>query len=127
MTQEPRHKVHGTPMSEWIRLVPGELPQDAVGLWQILAAAEHGFGLGGAEQVDYVRRNIYALIDYGAVPVKGGKGTEFDWIAKQNYGASRDQIAEAIIAEWQASKHDEFYPFEIWFALPRGNVGNLRS
>ena len=126
MKQEPRHKVHGTPMSEWISLVPGELPQDGVGLWQILAAADHGFELEGAEKVDYIRRNIFALIDRGAIPVTGGKGTDFDWIATYEFGESRDQIAEAVIAKWLVSQDDEFFPFEIWFALPRSNVGNLR-
>lgn len=36
MTIEPQHVDYGTPVSEWIALIPGELPRDAVGLWQIV-------------------------------------------------------------------------------------------
>ena len=125
MMQEPKHRKYGTPMSEWISQVPGELPRDAVGLWQILAAAEQGFDLQDVDKIDYIRRNVIALIDKGAVPVTGGKGTKFDWIAKHEYGRERDEIAAAVIAEWQSSADDDEARFAVWFALPSANVGNL--
>lgn len=127
MTQERTHKVYGRTISEWIKLVPGELTQDAVGLWQILAAGQEGFELEGAELSDYIRRNIFALIDHGAIPVTGGKGTGFDWIATYEFGEARDQVAEGVIAKWLVSQDDDFFPFEVWFALPRSNVGNLKT
>ena len=125
MTQQPRHKIYGRTMSDWISLVPGELPQDAVGLWQILAAGQDGFDLSGADLSDYVRRNIVVLLDHGAIPVKGGKGTAFDWIALHKYGKDKDTVVSAIVSEWEASQTEEMYSFSIWFALPRENVGNL--
>lgn len=112
-------------MTEWISLVPGELPRDAVGLWQVLAAGEHGFDLRDAGLSEYVRRNIVALLQHGAVPVKGGKGTAFDWIALHQYGTQKEEIVGSIIEEWELHKNDEMYPFSIWFALPLENVGNL--
>ena len=38
MKKELRHRIYGTTIEQWISLVPGELPIDAVGLWQIVPA-----------------------------------------------------------------------------------------
>ncbi len=121
MTQEPRHKRHGDTISEWIALVPGELTIDAVNLPQILSAGQYGFELEGADLVDFIRRNIIALLDAGAIPVDGGAGTDYEWVAKHNYGSTKDEIADGVVAEWLASDGDEMYPWSVWFARPRSN------
>ena len=126
MTEERRDNVYGRTISEWIALVPGELPRDAVGLWQILAAGQHSFELVGAELIDYVRRNVAVLLDAGAIPVAGGRGTNYDWVAKTNYGSRRDEIIDAVIKEWQATTGDEMYPWSLWFALPRDNAAYIK-
>lgn len=119
MTQDRRDSVYGRTMSEWIDLVPGELTVDAVGLWQILAAGRHHFYLEGDELADYVRRNIVALIDAGAVPVFHDQDSEFEWTTNYDYGATSVEIANAVVNEWQASRDDKSYPLGIWFARPR--------
>ena len=112
-------------MSEWIALVPGDLPNDAISLWHVAAAGEHRFYLKGSDLTEYLRRNLVALIDAGAIPVKSGKGTPYEWIALHQYGQVKDTIVSSIIAEWEASKKDADFLFSIWFALPRDNVGGL--
>lgn len=118
MTDEPRDKFYGETMSEVISLVPGELPIDAVGLWQIVPKGRDGFGLTGEALVGFIRKCIYALLDAGAVPVSGGKGTGYDWIAQKQYGTTREEIAENVIREWSQAPNDQEVLFKVWFALP---------
>ncbi len=120
MIDEPRHKDYGTTLSEWIVLIPGELPVDAVGLWQVVPAGRDGFGLEGDALVDFVRRAIHALLDAGAVPVRGGKGTGYEWLAQKQYGTTRDEITEAVIQEWLALPDDPLVLCGqgVWFARP---------
>ena len=120
MTSEPIDSIYGVAMSEWISLVPGELPRDAVGLWQIVPAGTIHFKLSGNDLVDYVRRNIYALLGAGAVPVISGGETGFDWVYQPQFGATKEEIAQSVIAEWQRIGNDVGdLAGSIWFALPR--------
>jgi hypothetical protein len=119
MKGEPRHKLYGRPMSEWIALVPGELDVDAVGLWQIVPAGVDGFGLQGEELIEYVRRNIRALLQAGAVPVRHEPGSTFEWTHQKQYGSEREEIIEAIIREWLVLGNDPMIlAGEVWFARP---------
>jgi hypothetical protein len=120
MINNQKDKVYGMKMSEWISRVPNELDRDAVGLWQIVPAGEINFGLAGGDLIDYVRRNINALLDAGAVPVRGGNGTGFDWVRQSHFGISKASIIEAVIAEWQRVGNDvDDLMDSIWFARPR--------
>lgn len=121
MIEEPRHKDYGTPLSEWIRLIPGELPRDAVGLWQIVPAGRDGYALQGVPLVDFVRRGILALLDAGALPVRHIPESEYDWDIQRQYGSTPQEIAEAVIAEWQSMPDDPLVLCGkgVWFARPR--------
>jgi hypothetical protein len=126
MTEEAQEDVSEQAISEWIALVPDELPDDAVGLWQILAAGQNRFQLEGADLVKYVRRNILVLLEAGAIPVDGGNGTGYDWVAKYGYGDTRDAIVHGVVAEWLASQNDQMYPWSVWFALPRASPSYIK-
>ena len=120
MSDELRHLEYGTPLNEWIASIPGELPLDAVGLWQIVPAGRYGFRLTGADLLDFIRRGIHALLDAGAVPVRSGKGTGYEWLAQKQYGTNKDEITEAIIREWLAMPDDALVLCGdgVWFARP---------
>ena len=124
MNQEPIHKHYGTPLTEWIERIPNELPRDAVGIFQIVPAGRDGFGLEGEELAEFVRRSIHRLLDAGAVPVRGGKGTGYEWVRQSQYGSSKHEITEALIIEWQAMPDDPLLLCGqgIWFALPAPGV-----
>src|SRR5436190_1882358 len=111
-----RDKFYGSTIEERLELVAGELPIDAVGLWQFVSFGRQGFGLSGADLVDYVRRQILVLLAKGAKPVKGVRDGSHYWRVV-DYGKSPEEIADAIIAEWQASGREPG-PGEPWFALP---------
>jgi hypothetical protein len=118
----------GTPMSEYIASIPDELPRDAVGLWQIVPAGRSGFLLTGTDLVDFVRRAIYALLDAGALPVRGSPGSGFDWIVQKQYGTGTSQITEAIINEWAAMPDDPLILCGqgVWFARPRAGSKHVK-
>jgi hypothetical protein len=119
MTKEPIDKFYGVTMSKWIAHVPDELSSDAVGLWQIVPAGMLRFGLSGDELVEYVRRNIYALLDAGAVPVVSGSGTDYEWLRRADFGTTKEQIADSVIIEWQHIGNDPAkLASTIWFARP---------
>ena len=110
----------GILLSDYIRSIPDELPQDGVGLYQIVAGGADDYNLGGLELVDFVRRGILALLDAGAIPVRFGGGTGFDWVAQHQYGTNKQEIAEAVIAEWLSLPDDNIVLFSqgVWFARP---------
>jgi hypothetical protein len=119
MTNEPTHKFYGISMSEHIVEVANELPDDAVGLWQIVPGARRGFDLEGGALTDYVRRCIAELLSRGAVPVIGGGGTEHHWIVQRQYGTTPDEIVENVVAEWLAKGAQNEDPGGLWFSLPQ--------
>lgn len=120
MIDEPRDKYYGRTMSEVISQISGELPFDAVGLWQIVPKGRDGFGLQGDGLADFVRRCIHALLSAGAVPVRAGAGTGYEWVMQKQYGSTKTEITENIIREWLEIPND---PIELccaapWFARP---------
>jgi hypothetical protein len=123
MKNELRDKFYGQTVEEWIEKLPGELPIDAVGLWQITSFGRGGFDLSGEQLVDAVRRSIAALLAKGAVPVVGAMDGIHVWTSV-NYGDTADEIAEAIITEWRGSGRDPDAG-DVWFALPHSLAATL--
>jgi hypothetical protein len=128
MIDEPQDKDYGTPLSEWLALLPGDLPRDATGLWEIVPAGREGFGFTNSALVDFVRRAIHTLLDAGAIPVRGGKGTDYEWVAQKQYGIGKDEITESIIREWQAMPDDPLVLCGegVWFARPRPGTKHVK-
>lgn len=114
----------GKTILEYIQAVPGELPADAVGLWQIIPMGRQGFGLSGDDLTEFVQRCVLALLEAGARPVTGGAGTQYDWILQSQYGKAVEEIASAVINEWLAAGAGDSDPGGLWFALPSPHVGN---
>jgi hypothetical protein len=105
-------------MSEWIALTPGTLNDIPVGMWKIVNDGRQGFGLEGEALASFIRRSIYALMDAGAKPVIGlGKGK---WQLQVQYGSNKQEVAEAVIREWQLQGAPTPAPWTgLWFGLPR--------
>ena len=118
MSDEPRELYRGTPMSQWMEELAGDLADDAVGFWGIVADGRIGFGLEGEALVDYVRRQIAVLLAQGGLPVLGGGlGGEHHWIVQQQYGSRPGEILDNVIRAWLARGCDED-PGWLWFTLP---------
>jgi hypothetical protein len=115
MSNELRDKFHGQTIEEHLERVPNELAVDAVGLWQIVSFGRQGFGLSGESLAAFVRQHLLGLLKRGAKPVIGAQDGIHLW-AVVNYGETPEQIADAVLKEWQLSGHDPD-PGGIWFAL----------
>lgn len=117
-----RDKYYGTTVADHIRTISGELPIDAVGLWQIAAAGSTWFDLQGDELTEFFRRCVVALLEHGAKPVVGvwePVGTYYYWLLQPQYGKDTTEFAGAVIAEWLSTDGQTADPGGLWFALPK--------
>jgi hypothetical protein len=108
----------GATVEEYLALAPGELEEDAVGLWQIAPAGKYDFGLKGRKLERFVRRYICALLDRGAKPVKSWPHGPLPWRRVKDYGETKYQIVNAVVREWRTLGRDPDV-HDVWFALPR--------
>ena len=70
----------------------------------------------GDDLVEFVRRCIHAMVDAGAQPFDGDiGGVAPDFYPTDKWGRTREEIADALIAEWQRQGGGELpfwsYPF----------------
>jgi hypothetical protein len=117
MMNEPKHKLYGRPMSEFIALTPSGLNDDiGVGLDGIIWNGKHGFGLQGAALIDFVRRSLYTLVERGAKP----RHWKLTGNIPLHYGNdSPEEIIEGVIADWQNSGGDDLEWGDFRFTLPK--------
>ncbi len=115
------NKKTGESVAADVARYPNELDRDAVGLFQIVPQGRVNFGLSGTDLDDYVRLAVRALLSAGAVPVRGERGSGYQWIAQKQYGDIQDQIVEGIISEWRTMPGDPVMLCTegVWFARPR--------
>ncbi len=116
MTPEPKHKIYGTGLSEWIEKIPNELERDAVGVWQILPTFTEAFGLEGPNLAESFTRAVTGLMDRGAVPVDG-----VSWRELTIYGTEPADVAANILKEWEG-RPDTPGLDGVWFDVPEGVV-----
>lgn len=127
MIIEPRHKDTGETISEVIALIPNELKYDVVGVWHIVPDGETGFGLSGSDLANFLKRAILALLEAGAVPVRHFAGSDYEWVRQNQYGTTPENIADAIVKEWEPVSNDSRSMIEHcpWFARPDPNHPNF--
>jgi hypothetical protein len=108
----------GDNAAEYIKFLPYDLDIDGVGFWGIVPAGR-SFMFEGAELAEFVRLCLWRMIDVGAVTVRHAESGTMRWLEQKQYGTERDQVAEAIIAEWQAAGGGD-PPWEwLWFVTRR--------
>ena len=105
--------------ADYIETRPHDIDGDGEGLWRIVPTGR-GFGFAGDELTEFVRLCVLSLLNAGAVPVRHGPDdAELQWVEQTQYGTMRDEIADAIIAEWLASGGGD-PPWEyLWFVTRR--------
>lgn len=128
MTNELRDKYYGRTLDEYLSTLPGELPIDAVGLWQVVPSGRDGFGLSGSELDAFVRRGVLALLAAGAVPVRHVPGSDYEWDIQKQYGVAPEEIADAVVAEWRAMPDDPLHlcGYGAWFARARAGKSYVK-
>jgi hypothetical protein len=128
MTTEPQKNSYGRTVAEVLERLSGELPRDAVGLWQIVPQGRDGFGFADDELIDFVERGIRSLLASGAYPVRHVPNSGYDWTRQPQYGSSTEEIVMSIIAEWLAMPDDPITLCGqgVWFARPRTTGRHLQ-
>ena len=102
-------------VAEYLEDLPLDTDGDGAGLWSIVPAGR-GFGFEGGELSEFVRLCLMRLLESGAVPVRHGPNDALlQWQEQTQYGSTREQVADAIVAEWLATGGDD-PPWEyLWF------------
>ncbi len=115
---ETEHKGVGGSMGERIACTPATLEDLPVGFWEIVYHGRYGFELDDDSLAAYIYFSICALMDAGAKPVAGGNKPN-QWELQAHYGNDKEEVARAIIREWQ--REDKWTPEPwtgLWFGLP---------
>ncbi|WP_439542637.1 hypothetical protein [Hyphomicrobium sp.] len=89
----------GDTAAEYIVTIPDEIDSDGEGLWKIVPGGR-SFGFEGDDLAEFVRLCVLRLLQVGAVPVRHAKMGKLAWAEQTQYGTTRDEIADAIVAEW---------------------------
>jgi hypothetical protein len=126
MTEEPRHRRTNETLSKSLSQYSAELDIDAIGMWHIVPRGQYNFGLEGKALANYVRQVIGAILDAGGIPVRHEPGSGYEWVWQKQYGTTRDEIAEAIVREWEPVPNDSYSMIEHcpWFARPDPDFPN---
>jgi hypothetical protein len=95
-----------------------ELHDDAVGLWQIDSSGREEFGLEGDQLISFVESGVRVLVERGAKPVLSMQQGSAYWTLQERYGATNDEILDAVITESYRGGRKHVDPTGLWFALP---------
>lgn len=105
----------GYTLAEYLQGLPLEIDSDGEGLWAIVPKAR-GFGFEGVEREAFVRLCVLRLLEAGAVPALHRPLTEpMEWIEQRQYGTTKDEIADAVVAEWLAKGGGDPPWNDLWF------------
>ena len=108
----------GDTVAEYLETLPYEIDGDGDGVWEFVPAGR-SFGFEGADLVDFVRLNVLRLLDVGCAPVRHSDAGPMRWIEQKQFGTDKNEIADAIVAEWQAAGAVN-PPWEwLWFVTRR--------
>lgn len=92
----------GDTVAEYLEFLPYDLDMDGEGLWRIIPAGR-SFGFENGNLTEFVRLCVVRLLESGGVPVRHADDGVLEWREQTQYGSGKDQIADAIVAEWLAT------------------------
>lgn len=105
MPSEPRSRIDGRTVEEWIAGHVHESLEEEIGLdlATIVFAARHAFGLDGDDLVAYLRRALTALVAAGATPEHCAPCAPSHVRGLVHHDADApEEIAEGVLADWLA-------------------------
>lgn len=105
----------GFTVSEFLEGLLFEVDGDGEGLWSIVPSGR-GFGFEGSELAEFVRLSVMHMLEAGAVPALHRPLTERrEWQEQTQYGSTKGQIADAVVAEWLAKGGGDPPWDDLWF------------
>ena len=102
MIDETRRDAYGNTISEYLEGLPFYLDSEGVRLWSVPATGK-SFGFEGGDLVEFVKRCLLHLLRAGGIPVRYADSGPLYWREQTQYGKGKEEIANAIIAEWLAA------------------------
>jgi hypothetical protein len=111
MTEEPRTKTDGIPLSEELEGYVTELKEDRVGLWWIIGSGKEDFEFTGKKLHDFIYLVIKTLIENGGVVGDDANSTKIIHIPTTRYGTKPDEIARAVLDEWIKAGEPDIDPW----------------
>jgi len=116
MIEMNRRGSEGFTVTEFLEGLLFEVDGDGEGLWSIVPTGRSGFGFEGPELTEFVRLSVMHMLEAGAVPALHRPLTEpLEWIEQTQYGTTKDQIADAVVAEWLAKGGGDPPWDDLWF------------
>jgi hypothetical protein len=94
-----RRSAVGDTAAEYIATIPDEIDSDGEGLWKIVPGGR-SFGFERDDLAEFVRLCVLRLLAVGAVPVRHAEDGDLEWVEQTQYGMTKEEIADAVVAEW---------------------------
>ena len=105
-------------VAEYLVTLPYAVDSDGEGLWEVVPDGR-AYGFEGADLAEFVRLSVMRFLDVGCVPVRHSDAGPMRWIEQKQFGTDKNEIADAIVAEWQAAGAID-PPWEwLWFVTRR--------
>lgn len=118
MTHAQHWQRYEESIDEWLEELPLKLDHGPIGMWEILPAGRHGFGLQQDALVDFVRASVRRLLECGARPVRRRKDGPYSWVVQSQYGDTPDEILASLIEDWASWDGSDPDRGGLWFATP---------
>ena len=113
-----KKRLLGDTVAEYLVTSPFAIDNDGEGLWQIVPAGR-SFGFEGADLAAFVRLSALSMLEAGGVPVRFSDAGPMRWLEQKQFGTGKNEIADAVVAEWQAAGAGD-PPWEwLWFVTRR--------
>ena len=113
-----KKRLLGDTVAEYLVTSPFAIDNDGEGLWQIVPAGR-SFGFEGSDLAEFVRLSVLRMLEASAVPVRFADAGPMRWLEQKQFGTGKTQIADAVVAEWQAAGAGD-PPWEwLWFVTRR--------
>ena len=115
-----RNRFSGETLDEYISVLPGDLPNDAIPLASVIPALAVSFDLSEDDLIKFSKHALFELFRQGGVPVNGAKSDasgNFDW-AYVDCGESPSDWVENITRNWIPLREEKEY-WTLWIASPK--------
>ena len=113
-----KKRLLGDSVAEYLVALPFAIDNDGEGLWEIVPGGR-SFDFEGADLTEFVTFSVLSLLEAGGVPVRFSDTGPMRWLEQKQFGKDKNDIADAVVAEWLAAGGGN-PPWEwLWFVTRR--------
>lgn len=104
----------GDSVAEYLETLPGETDGEGESLFRIVPAGR-SFGFQGEDLAEFVSLCVRRLLESGALPVIYAKEGKLQWAEQTHYGATPQEVSNAIVSEWLRNGGGQPDWSDVWF------------